>query len=140
MSDMGEEDGEPSGTPRQGHSAAEWITLVLSSLLIAGVAGGVAYFTIMRGDAPPSFTAEPQPAETRGGDPGIFYVPVLVTNTGDEPAQEIQVRVELQSGEQTETAVFTIDLLAASEREEGTAVFRSDPSLGEIQAVVESFT
>lgn len=139
MSDPGQQEGRASGKKRQGHSAAEWITLILSSLLIAGVTGAVAYFTITRGDAPPSFAAVPQPAETRG-DPGIFYVPVQVTNTGDEAAQEIQVRVELQSWEQTETAVFTIDLLAASESEEGTAVFRSDPSQGEVQAVVESFT
>ena len=138
MSDTRKQEDEPSGKQRQGHSAAEWITLILSSLLIAGVAGAVVYFTITHGDAPSSFTTEPQPAETRG-DPGIFYVPVQVTNTGDEPAQEIQVRVELQSGDQTETAVFTIDLLAAGESEEGTAVFRSDPSQGEIQTVVESF-
>ena len=138
MTENDQQELEPSGKKRQGHSAAEWITLILSSLLIAGVAGAVAYFTITGGDVPPSFAVEPQPAETRG-DPGIFYVPVQVTNTGDEPAQEIQVRVELQSGEQVETAVFTIDLLAAGESEEGTAVFQSDPSQGEIQTVVESF-
>jgi uncharacterized protein (TIGR02588 family) len=138
MSETRNQKGEQSGKERQGHSAAEWITLILSTLLIAGVAGAVGYFTVTRGDAPPSFTAEPQPAETRGGTEG-FYLPVTVTNTGDEPAQAIQVRVELQSGDQTETAVFTIELLAAGESEEGTAVFRDDPSQGEIQAVVESF-
>jgi uncharacterized protein (TIGR02588 family) len=73
------------------------------------------------------------------GDTEGFYPPITVTNIGDESAQGIQVRVELQSGEQTETAVFTIELLAAGESEEGTAVFRADPSQGEIQAVVESF-
>jgi uncharacterized protein (TIGR02588 family) len=138
MSGTEKHEDEPSGKKRQGHSAAEWVTLVLSSLLIAGVSVAVAYFTITSGDAPPSFTTEPQPAETRGNTEE-FYLPVTVTNTGDEPAQEIQVRVELQSGDQTETAVFTIDLLAAGESEEGTAVFQSDPSQGAIQAVVESF-
>jgi uncharacterized protein (TIGR02588 family) len=138
MSDPGKQEGDASGKPRQGHSAAEWITLVLSSLLIAGVAGAVIFFTVTRGDTPPSFTMESQPAETRGDTEG-YYLPVTVTNTGDEPAQQIQVRVELQSGDQTETAVFTIELLAAGESEEGTAVFRTDPSQGEIQAVVESF-
>lgn len=138
MSDAGEHEGKRSGRERQGHSPAEWVTLILSSLLIAGVVVAVGYLTLTRGDASPSFTAEPQPAETRG-DPGVFYVPVTVTNTGDEPAQEIQVRVELQSGEQTETAVFTIELLAAGESEEGTAVFRSDPGQGQLQAVAESF-
>ena len=138
MSDAGEQEGKRSGRDRQGHSPAEWVTLILSSLLIAGVVVAVGYLTLTRGDAPPSFTAEPQPAETRG-DPGVFYVPVTVTNTGDEPAQQIQVRVELQSGEQTETAVFTIELLAVGESEEGTAVFQSDPSQGRVTAVVESF-
>lgn len=138
MSDKNKQPDDPPGGPHQGHSAAEWITLVLSSLLIAGIVASVAYFTVTRGDAPPSFVAETQSAETRG-DPGVFYVPVTVTNIGDEPAQQIQVRVELQSGEQTETAVFTIELLAAGESEEGTAVFRTDPARGEMQTVVESF-
>ena len=138
MNDAGEQAGEHSGRERQGHSPAEWVTLILSSLLIAGVVLAVGYLTLTRGDALPSFTAEPQAAETRG-DPGVFYLPVTVTNTGDEPAQEIQVRVELQTGEQTETAVFTIELLAAGESEEGTAVFRSDPAQGELLTIVESF-
>jgi uncharacterized protein (TIGR02588 family) len=138
MSETETQENEPSGKHRQGHSAAEWITLILSSLVIAAVAGTVAFFTITGGDDPASFSAEPQAAATRG-DTGKFYLPVTVTNTGDEPAQAIQVRVELKSGDQMEEAFFTIELLAAGESEEGTAVFQVDPSQGEVQAVVESF-
>jgi uncharacterized protein (TIGR02588 family) len=138
MSNTDNQAGNRTASQRKRHSPAEWITLILSSLLIAAVVGAVIYLTVTRGDAPPSFTAEPQTAERRG-DGGVFYLPVTVTNTGDEPAQQIQVRVELQSGEQTETAVFTIELLAAGESEDGTAVFQSDPAQGDVTAVVESF-
>jgi uncharacterized protein (TIGR02588 family) len=123
---------------RKGHSPAEWITLLISALLIAAVVVAVGYFTLTRGDLPPTFRAEPQLTDTRTAS-GQFYLPVSVTNSGDEPAQEVRVRVELQSGETTETATFTLELLAPGASEEGVAVFAHDPADGEVRAVVESF-
>ncbi len=123
---------------RQGHSPAEWITLLISGMLIAAVVAAVGYFTLTRGDLPPTFRTEPQGAETRPGS-NQYYLPVTVTNTGDEPAQDVRVRVELQTGETTETAIFTLELLAPGGSEQGVAVFMHDPSAGEVRAVVESF-
>lgn len=121
---------------KHSHTAAEWVTLILSTLLIAAVVGAVGFFSLTGGDQPPSFTTVTGAAEARAGR---FYLPVTITNTGDEPAQEIRVRVELQSGETTESATFTIELLAAGASDEGTAIFSRDPAQGEIRAVVESF-
>jgi flagellar basal body-associated protein FliL len=53
---MSETEAQESATPgkhRKGHSAPEWITLILSSLVIAAVAGAVGFFTITGGDALP---------------------------------------------------------------------------------------
>jgi uncharacterized protein (TIGR02588 family) len=132
------ETNEDSSQERQGHSPAEWITLLFSGLLIAAVVVAVGYFEFSRGDAPPTFEVEPESVETRAGS-GHYYLPVTVTNIGDEPAQDVRVRVELHTGETTETAVFTLDLLAPGASEEGVAVFTHDPSAGEVRAVVESF-
>jgi uncharacterized protein (TIGR02588 family) len=138
MSDSGKTNEDSSPQVRRGHSPAEWITLLISGLLIAAVVVAVGYFEVTSGDLPPTFQAEPQQAETRAGS-DLFYVPVTVTNTGDEPAQEVRVRVELHTDETTDTAVFTLELLAPGASEEGVAVFTQDPSEGEIRAVVESF-
>ncbi|MDQ2655551.1 MAG: hypothetical protein M3Z20_21180 [Chloroflexota bacterium] len=138
MSDSGKTSEDASPQARHGHSPAEWITLLISSLLIAAVVVAVGYFQFTRGDLPPTFQAELQSAETRTGS-DQFYVPVTVTNIGDEPAQDVRVRVELHAGETTETAVFTLEILAPGASEEGVAVFAHDPSQGEVRAVVESF-
>ncbi|MCA9880856.1 MAG: hypothetical protein KC442_23825 [Thermomicrobiales bacterium] len=122
-------------SPRQ-HTAAEWTTLILSSVLIAAVVAAVVYLSVTRGDAPPAFHTTLQPAEARAGR---FYVPVTVSNTGDVPAQEIRVRVELRTGETIEVTTFTIELLAAGASGQGTAVFGTDPAQGTVQALVESF-
>jgi uncharacterized protein (TIGR02588 family) len=137
MSDSGKTSEDSSQQDRRGHSPAEWITLLISGLLIAAVVAAVCYFTLTRGDLPPTFQAELQSVETRAGSEQFYLL--VVTNTGDEPAQEVRVRVELQTGETTETAVFTLELLAAGASEEGVAVFMRDPSEGEVRAVVESF-
>lgn len=138
MSRSAESSEDSSQQGRHRHSAAEWTTLLISGLLIAAVVAAVGYFALTRGNLPPTFQVEPQSAETRA-DSAQFYVPVTVTNTGDEPAQEVRVRVELQTGETMETAVFTLDLLASGASDEGVVVFTHDPAAGEVQAVVESF-
>jgi uncharacterized protein (TIGR02588 family) len=138
MSNSGKTNEGSSAQERQGHSPAEWITLLISSLLIAAVVVAVGYFEFTGGDLPSTFQAEPQSVETRAGS-AQFYLPVTVTNTGDEPAQDVRVRVELRTGETTETAVFTLELLAPGASDEGVAVFAHDPSAGEVSALVESF-
>ena len=138
MSGSGKTSEGSSSSQRHGHSPAEWITLLISGLIIAAVVAAVAYFSFTRGDRPPTFQADVQTAETHTGS-DQFYLPVTVTNTGDEPAQDVRVRVELRSGGVTETATFTLELLAAGASDEGVVVFMRDPSTGEVGAVVESF-
>ncbi len=138
MSDSGQRKDDASNQERRGHSPAEWITLLISGLLIAAVVAAVGYFELTRGDLPASFQVEPQRAETRAGS-GQFYLPIVVTNAGDEPAQEVRVRIDVHTGDSTETAVFTLDLVAAGASEEGVAVFTQNPADGEVRAVVESF-
>ncbi|MFT4039432.1 MAG: hypothetical protein QM692_14685 [Thermomicrobiales bacterium] len=137
----GDGNGDDAGSPaeaRRGHSAAEWTTLIISSLLIAAVAGAVLYFAVTGGDAPPAFTVTPDTAALRE-DGGSYALPVSVTNTGDLPAQEVTVRVTVTAGDASETSAFTLELVAAGATEEGTVVFSLDPAAGAVTAAVESF-
>lgn len=138
MSDSGQTSEASAHQEHHGHSPAEWITLLISGLLIAAVVVAVGYVELTRGDEPPAFQTDVQQVETRTSSKQ-FYVPVTVTNTGDRPAQDIRVRVELRTGETTETAIFTLELLAPGAIEEGVAVFTRDPAEGEVRAQVESF-
>ena len=114
-----------------GALAAEWITLILSSLLIVGVAGAVGLLHLHCAEMQPaSFMAEPQPAET-AETPGSFYLPVPSPTPVTSQPRRSRCGSNCNPGEQSETAVFTIDLLAAGESEEGTAVFPRDPSKGD---------
>lgn len=133
--------GDNAGSPseaRRGHSAAEWTTLIISSLLIVAVAGAVLYYAVTGGDAPPAFTVTPDTAATREAD-GRYALPVRVMNTGDLPAQEVMVRVTVTAGEASETSAFTLELVAAGATEEGTVLFSLDPAAGQVTGAVESF-
>ena len=97
------------------------------------------YVSINGGNEPPIVEAKPLPAEMRH-EGESYYLPVAVTNRGGRTAQEVVIQAELVgsdgSAEETE---FTLDFLAGGETREGTAVFTTDPSTGELTIDVASF-
>jgi uncharacterized protein (TIGR02588 family) len=124
---------------RSGRTVAEWTTLSISVILILGLVALVTYVSISGGNQPPIVEARPLDQEIRH-EGATHYLPVVVTNRGGRTAQEVLIMAELVRGEEPpETAEFTIDFLAGGETMEGTVVFASDPSAGELTARVVSF-
>jgi len=117
-------------------TAAEWVTLSLSVLIVLALAGLVIYQQMVRGTEPPSIEVMPKLEEMRQeGD--AYYVPIEVTNKGETTAEDIEVQLSLDTGEgQPETAAFTLKFLAGAESESQTVVFQSDPSKGKLTHVV----
>ena len=69
-----------------------------------------------------------------------YYLPVEVTNRGGRTAEEVVVQAELVGSDgSAEESEFTLDFLAGGETREGTAVFATDPSTGELTIDVASF-
>lgn len=120
-------------------SAAEWTTLILSSLIILAIVAGVIWLTVDGDDAPPHIEATPVMAELRqAGD--VYSLPIEVTNQGTVAVQEVLVRAEVSGeGASTETAEFTLDVLAGGETREATVVFRTDPATHDLTVGVVSF-
>ena len=69
-----------------------------------------------------------------------YYLPVAVTNRGGRTAEEVVVQAEVaESDGSSQASEFTLDFLAGGETREGTAVFATDPSAGELTIAVASF-
>ena len=124
---------------RSGQSAAEWITLTLGAVLILVLVGLVTYLYVSGDNRPPVIEATPFAREIRHEE-GAYYLPIEVTNQGGRTAEDVVIQTDLSTGEgASEVAEFTIDFLSGGETVEGTVVFVSDPSAGELTVGVASF-
>jgi uncharacterized protein (TIGR02588 family) len=127
---------QEKGEQSKERTAAEWITLGVSVLIVLALAGLVIYQELARGTEPPVIEVMPRLGETRHeGD--AYYVPIDVTNKGETTAEDIEVQLSLEAGEgQPEVAAFTLKFLAGAETESQTVVFQNDPSKGKLTHVV----
>jgi uncharacterized protein (TIGR02588 family) len=133
-----ENDGQEA-TGQRGRTAAEWTTLAISIFLILGLVALVTYVSVSGGNEPPIVEARPLLAEMRH-EGESYFLPVTVMNRGGRTAEEVLVQAELigSDGSPEETE-FTLDFLAGGETREGTVVFATDPSTGELTINVASF-
>ncbi len=130
--------GQESGE-RNDRSVAEWTTLIIGVVLILGLVGLVTYQYVSGGNEPPIVAATPLAQEVRHEE-GAYFLPIAVTNHGDQTAEDVMIQAELVSGEGTpESTEFTIDFLAGGETEQGTVIFSTDPLTGELTVAVASF-
>jgi uncharacterized protein (TIGR02588 family) len=121
------------------HSAAEWITLAFSSLIVLGLIGLTSYFYLTASDAPAAAEVELHLAATYQAG-SRYYLPVTVRNTGGETGEDVRVRVSLTdpSG-RTEAAEIAIQFLAGGGSGRAVAAFGSDPRRGQLEAAVVSY-
>ena len=132
-------DGHASPPERQGRSTAEWTTLLVSLAVLLAVAGLITYLYAVDGNDEPVIEIEPRFAELRRvGD--AYYLPVRVTNTGDETAADVRIVGELptDSGE-PETSELEFTFLAGQETAGGTMVFSREPAEAELRLLPASF-
>jgi uncharacterized protein (TIGR02588 family) len=125
--------------PPDTRSAAEWITLAISSLIVGALVTLTSYFYLTDSSAPASIEVEPRLAETfQSGT--RFSVPVAVRNHGGETGEDVKVRVTLTTpGGQQETAEWQVAFLSGGGTSHGVAVFGSDPRQGQLDAGVVSY-
>lgn len=114
-------------------SAAEWLTLAVSTLIVAALIGAALY-EHLGNDEPPGVRVEIQVdlarverRETR------YYVPFTVTNTGAEPAEAVSLVFEIKQGEEVlEETSTEIAFLPNSGSAGGEIVTELDPAGHEI--------
>ncbi len=130
---MSKGEGEGEREPR---TPAEWVTLVVASLILAVLVALIA--TQIDDTRSPAAPVAVVVGEARDVD-GLHHVDVTVTNEGDHTAANVQVGAELKIGDETTVADQTIDFLAGDEEEDLVFVFEDDPADGELTVAVTSF-
>lgn len=121
-----------------GRSPAEWITLALSTFVLAFIVGLVLYDWQLSKNIPPAFQVEITDS-TRLTE-GRYYVPFTLHNTGGRIARTVQVIADLHLPDGTdETGEQQFDFLSGNERKKGGFVFEHNPQTGELVVRVASF-
>ena len=122
---------------RDPRTSAEWVALACSCLML-----GLLVALIVR-----QLVEEREPAapvvEVAGevrpvGD--LHHVDVVVTNDGDDTAQNVQVTAELEVDGTTTTSDQVVDFLPGGAKEDLVFVFEDDPSQGELTVVISGFS
>jgi uncharacterized protein (TIGR02588 family) len=135
---MKESDVSNSTKQSQTRSPAEWTTFSIALLIVAVIVGLVIYKWVTQKNHPPILTIS-MSDEIRE-EPGQFYIPFSIANTGGETAESVQVIAELQvNGEIEESGEQNMDFLASGETEKGAFVFTQDPRKGKLVVRVASY-
>lgn len=113
-------------------SSAEWISLVISLALLAGVVGLVVWVWVREAGSPAQFTVER--GETRQAN-AQFYLFVTIHNDGDLTASEVLLEGTLEVDGQEETASTTFDFVPGHSEREATLIFSADPAEAELQVM-----
>ncbi|HKP53660.1 MAG TPA: hypothetical protein VJ183_13535 [Chloroflexia bacterium] len=134
----GKDDRKNKGGDKQGkeRTAAEWVTFGVSVLILLALVSLVIFQALTRGNRPSTIKIEPMLQAVRQSE-GAYYLPISITNEGDEAVGDVEVQMSLESeGSEPETIAFTVQFLAGGESQEETVVFSKDPSQGELSHVV----
>ena len=122
----------------ESRTLAEWVTLLVSIAIVAGVFIVVTYLYVAGDGHPVVIGTDVQLDHIRvAGE--TFYLPVVVFNEGDSAAGNVQIQAELAIGEEIETSEFSINSLSGNDSETGVVAFSGDPRDGELTARVASY-
>lgn len=114
----------------------ERLATIISAVLVLGVIA-VLVWDAVHPDRPPALEASAGTPRAVGRQ---WHVPIVVRNSGDVAAQEVNVSVSLQHPDTTVRDIdIRIDWLPGRSQRAIDAVFAVDPSRGKVTAQVQSF-
>lgn len=118
----------------------ERVTLAVSILIVAAIMGALVTLTLRAGSAPASLHVQP---DFHGAfqKHGSWYLPVEVTNTGDEPTDMVTVALDRATGDgDPEVAELQFSFVAGGETVSGWAAFDERPTPETIHVDPVSYT
>ena len=120
-----------------GRTAAEWTTLAVSIVVVAGLVGAGLYEYSRRDDAPGAWINVELATDETERREDQHYIPYTVENVGDQPAEGVVVVFEVKAGaEVVEESTTEIAFLPSRGRAEGEMVTALDPATHELSARV----
>jgi len=116
----------------------EWVTGIVSSLLVMALLGWISWDIYRYDDAKPDFELSVVSTEPVGSG---FRVNFAIHNVSQTTAATVHVVGTLRSVDRaTDTADVTFDYVAAESHDNGTLFFKSDPQAGALELHVAGFT
>ena len=111
---------------------AEWVTLGISLTIVLSLVGLITYEYFGRGNRPAVIEVRPW-LESLRQEAGAYYLPVEITNEGDQTAAGVWVELTLTAADDSqESARIHVEFLAGGATEEGVVVFRQNPAEGRL--------
>jgi uncharacterized protein (TIGR02588 family) len=111
---------------------AEWVSLFISILLLAGVIGAVIALWLRPSSNPARFRVD------RGAirnEAGYYYLPIKITNEGDATGAQVTVEGRLKVSNQEEVSATTFDFIPTRSSAEGILIFNTEPSSALVRVV-----
>lgn len=118
---------------------AEWVSLIVSALLILGVATVLAYKAMQPNERVVNVDATVQMEKIQASG-GRFVLPVVLANKGGRTVRELTVEVSFQPEDaEPQTAEATIDYLGENSEEVIYFYFEEDPRGLQVEARPASY-
>jgi uncharacterized protein (TIGR02588 family) len=111
---------------------AEWVSLAISIFLLAAVVAIVVYLWLSSSNDPARFQVERGAVRNEAGQ---FYLPITITNEGDETGAQVTVEGRLIAGSREEISTTMFDFIPGRSRAEGVLIFSSDPAAASLRVV-----
>lgn len=116
----------------------EWVTGVLSSLLVGAMIGWIAWQALTAVEQPPQLSVTVTQVE-KAGD--FFRVEFDIANVANTSAASVTVMGEISGGDMpAETAEVTFDYVPAQSKSRGALLFRSNPAGRELKVQPAGYT
>ncbi len=123
---------EPKSEKHQ-RTTAEWITLGVSAALILGLIGLITWLYFRETSNQILLEVHPQ-MDAVFTHNGQYYLPVKLSNTGDETAANVWVALKLTGSQgSAETAEINISFIPAHGTHQAGVSFSNDPRQGDLQ-------
>ncbi|WP_054533323.1 hypothetical protein [Herpetosiphon geysericola] len=113
---------------RQARTTAEWVSLIISILLLSCLVGMIGWLWATEGDEPAQFSLAMGEVRQVGEQ---FYLEITVRNDGDQAAAAVEIVGSLDDQQSN----VTLDLLPGHAEQNATLIFSSDPKQAELAVV-----
>jgi uncharacterized protein (TIGR02588 family) len=111
---------------------AEWVSLIISMILLAGVVATVIALWSGSSQTPARFRID---RGTIRNEAGHYYLPITITNEGDTTGAQVTVEGKVGSGGTEETSATTFDFIPGRSTSEGVLIFSAEPTSAEMRVV-----
>lgn len=127
---------EPGKNTDDRRTTAEWVSLGITALLLAGVVGTIISLWVTSSDDPVRFRIS---VDEGRFEEGQYYLPFTIVNDSTRTAAQVAVEGRARIDEREETSITVFSYIASQEKVEGTLIFSEIKEATNVKVRVVSF-